>query len=96
MSVSDLYREVSLNNNNNNSSDVTQIGDTSAHELRKFPQLAATVQTKVPTAVYVSIEALWEPETNSRVFNLMFYDDNEEDVGGLELTQNEMVWDDQE
>jgi hypothetical protein len=64
--------------------------------LTEFNILSQIVLAKLPTAKYVHVEALWEPEANSRVFNLMFYDDDEESIGGLELTQFQVFWDDEE
>jgi hypothetical protein len=54
------------------------------------------VNGRFTTASYVHIESLWESEKNARVFNLMFFDDDEEIVGGAELTNGQIYWDDEE
>ena len=63
------------------------------YELNTFSRLSALIANKV-AAKYVHIESLWEPEENAKVFNLMFFDDDEELVGGCELTPNKLYWDD--
>lgn len=76
-----------------------ELDDTNSddvYELAKFRILSEIVLPKLPTAKYVLIEPLWEPETNCRVFNLMFYDDDEESIGGLELSSDKIYWDDAE
>lgn len=62
------------------------------YELTKFPALQALVSTKIPSALYVYVEVL--TEENVMVFNLMFFDNDEEDVGGCELTPTQIFWDD--
>ena len=74
----------------------TDIDGDEAYEMTEFNVLSQIVLAKLPSAKYVHVEALWEPESNSRVFNLMFYDDDEESIGGLELTPFQIFWDDEE
>lgn len=62
------------------------------YELTKFPALQALVSSKIPSAVYVYVEVLIQE--NQEVFNLMFFDSDEEDVGGCELTPMQVYWDD--
>jgi hypothetical protein len=64
------------------------------YALSQFNILNTIITQKVPNAVYVHVESLWEPEHNTKVFNLMFFDDNEEIVGGCELTESKVFWDD--
>lgn len=69
------------------------------YNLTEFNQLSTLVLQKLPSAKYVHVEALWEPELNSTIFSLMFYDDENEDeesIGGLELTPFKIIWDDDE
>jgi len=71
-----------------NNSDETYDG----YELTKFPALQALVIPKIPSAIYVYVEVL--TQENIMVFNLMFFDSDEEDVGGCELTPTQVYWDD--
>ena len=66
----------------------------SCYELTKFPALHNLVKQKIQTAAYVHVELLVEEETKEEVFNLMFFDDEEEILGGCELTQKQVFWDD--
>jgi hypothetical protein len=65
------------------------------YELTDFRALSEIVLPKHPSAKYVLIEQLWEPELNCKVFNLMFYDDDEESIGGMELSPVKVYWDDE-
>lgn len=66
------------------------------YELVKFNILYSIIIAKLPSAKYVHVEALWEPETNSQVFNLMFFDADEVHLGGCELTSQKLFWDDED
>jgi hypothetical protein len=78
----------------------TTIEDESAsydcYELLNFNTLNMLVTTKLPEAKYVFVESLWEPEQQQQVYNLMFFDDDEEHIGGCELTNQKLFWDDDE
>lgn len=63
-----------------------------SYTLTKFPALQALVSSKIPSAIYVYVEVL--SQENQQVFNLMFFDSDEEDVGGCELTPTQLYWDD--
>ena len=67
-----------------------------AYELKLFNTLYNIVKIKLPTAKYMHIETLWDPESNSTVFNLMFFDDDEESIGGMELAPYKIIWDDED
>jgi hypothetical protein len=66
------------------------------YELANFNILNTLITTKVSEAKYVHVESLWEPEQNAQVYNLMFFDKDEEHVGGCELTNQKLFWDDDE
>jgi hypothetical protein len=69
------------------------------YNLTDFNLLSNLVLEKLPSAKYVHVEALWEPELDRTIFSLMFYDDDNEDeesIGGLELTPFKIIWDDDE
>ena len=70
--------------------------DYDCYILTVFPTLSSLVDARISDAEYVHVELLWEPETNARVFNLMFFDADAEIVGGCELTSTAIFWDDDE
>ena len=78
----------------------TTIDDSSetydCYELANFNILNSLIINKVPEAKYVHVESLWEPEQNAQVYSLMFFDKDEEHIGGCELTQSKLFWDDDE
>lgn len=63
------------------------------YELSVFPLLSALTLQKAPTARFVSIELLSNPDTQERVFSILLFDDEEEIVGGAELTKSDVLWD---
>ena len=65
-------------------------------ELSNFPLLSKMVLQKYSTAKYVSVEPLFDPEMHEKVYNMMFFANDEEIVGGCELTKTEVYWDDDE
>jgi len=59
-----------------------------------FPNLEHIVSEQLEDAVYVSVEDQKDPDTNEKVFSLCFFDEDEELLGGLCLTKQQVYWDD--
>jgi len=89
------YKEVE-----NRNKPTTKIEDSTesydCYELSDFSALSTLVTNKLPEAKYVFVESLWEPEQQQQVYNLMFFDDEEEHIGGCELTMQKLYWDDED
>jgi len=64
------------------------------YDLAKFPLLSALVIKKVINAKYISVEEQKDPDSNEVVYSLIFYDAEEEQVGGCDLTNTKIYWDD--
>ena len=64
------------------------------YKLTDFPTVAKIVMAKYPTANFVHVELLKNSDENTEVFNLMFFDDEEEIIAGCELTPAKVHWDD--
>jgi hypothetical protein len=94
MSISEAYNEL-ISCDKFTSDDVSTNSEDECYELTTFPQLQKIVQAKYAKAIYVSVEVLIDPDSDDTVFNLMFFDDSEESIGGCELTQNELFWDEE-
>jgi hypothetical protein len=61
-------------------------------ELKQVPELAALVSSKCPAATHANVETL-HPESNKKVFNILFFADDDV-VAGCEITSTKVVWDD--
>ena len=59
-----------------------------------FPNLESIVSKQLEDAAYVSVEDQKDPDTNEKVFSLCFFDEDEELLGGLCLTKQQVYWDD--
>jgi hypothetical protein len=66
------------------------------YELHTFNMLNTLITVKLPSAIYVHVESLWEPELSTTVYNLMFFDDAEQHLGGCELTNQRIFWDEED
>jgi hypothetical protein len=64
------------------------------YELINFSLLNLLVTKKHVNAKYVFVDSLWEPEQMQQVYNLMFFDKDEEHIGGCEVTKQKIYWDD--
>lgn len=65
------------------------------YSLSLFPDLHNIVSPRFSSASYVSVEDQKDPDTNEPVFSLLFFDDDEELLGGLCLTRRQIYWDDE-
>ena len=66
--------------------------DYDCFEIIKIPELVALIASKCPNATHANLESL-HPTSESKVFNILFFADDEV-VAGCELTQSKVVWDD--
>lgn len=59
-----------------------------------FPNLEIIVSQHLEDAAYMSVEDQKDPDTGDKVFSLCFFDEDEELLGGLCLTKQQVYWDD--
>ena len=59
-----------------------------------FPNLETIVSKQLEDAAYVSVEDQKDPDSGEKVFSLCFFDEDEELLGGLCLTKQQVYWDD--
>lgn len=64
------------------------------YKIEEFPNLAKMVTEKFETVKFVNVELLINSEDNIDVFNLMFFNENNEHVAGCELVPTKVYWDD--
>jgi hypothetical protein len=68
-------------------------GEYDCYDIKQSPALLQLVITRLPTVFYVSILAL-DTENAEQVFNLTFFDEENNPIGGAELTSSQIYWDD--
>lgn len=62
--------------------------------VSNFPNLEIVVGKHLEGAAYVSVEDQKDPDSGEKVFSLCFFDEDEELLGGLCLTKQQVYWDD--
>jgi len=62
-------------------------------ELKVVPELAALVSSKCPAATHANVETLHPEPESKKVFNILFFADDDV-VAGCEITSTKVVWDD--
>jgi hypothetical protein len=89
-----IYNELLQRNTTHSMTIVESSEEYEYYNLSDFPLVSEMVLQKYSKAKYISIEPRTGPENNDVVFNLMFFGDDEEVVGGCEITKTVMYWDD--
>jgi hypothetical protein len=74
--------------------DVEDEGSYDCFPINIVPALQALTTQRHPQTQYVSVERL-EPEGEPSVFNLTFFNEDSQVLGGAELTQTKIYWDDE-
>lgn len=69
-------------------------GEYGCFDIKQSPALLQLVITRLPAVFYVSVETL-DQENEAQVFNLTFFDEENQAIGGAELTSSQIYWDDE-
>jgi hypothetical protein len=74
---------------------VSELEDDTVVDLNDYEEIKKIVCVRYVSASMMHVEQL-KQEDGSIVFNLIFYDLEEEEVGGAEVTKETIYWDDNE